>query len=576
MRNVPAQANALQRVVKGLFRYIQIECEGLDPLLETPGLRTIAEKGKGGPVFEVTHCFRCGENALSDITCQILTVLLMAAVLGPHREPHVLSITKLGEDVQGEIAKIIQQKQLEVENAASVPFNGQPEISGHLGNDYELEFEVRYSALIAQKKTLEQEKDRLRKQMADMATRLERLQDNNDHLQESLTAAEDKLQGAARDRDAADVIRGLEVKIREQDELIANQEGQFEQDRIEKTRMRKEIDRLKATSDLVIQLQDDNKELRFQNVELTKKANTLDRYKQKLESQRDFQTDIKTLELDNEELQMRVKEFELLKHRNETLEATHLQFQNTLARREMEIFELSSQKKTLDEEKADLQRAIIRLEEIRAADEDHIAELQEQLVDRPQAVTSPTGPSLGSLEAELEQSESGTRTSLEVSRLRAENQLLKGNATAAHDAAALRIQLEEEERIRKREEQKYNELYEKHVIASQQVTAILDASTAEGLVKGVNAAMLISQLEMLTPEYYSSEAFANLRKSYLNSTEKLSATEKRIHDLETELESTKRGLLSAHNDRKYFIFPLHCFKTLADKIYSRYDRQRRP
>src|SRR5277367_691685 len=225
MRNVPPQANALHRVVKGLFRYIQIECEGLDPLLETPGLRTIAEKGKGGPVFEVTHCFRCGENTLSNITRQIPTVLLMAAVLGPHREPHVLSITKLGEDVQGEIAKIIQQKQLEVENAASVPFNGQPEISGHLGNDYELEFEVRYSALIAQKKTLEQEKDRLRKQMADMATRLERLQDNNDHLQESLTAAEDKLQGAARDRDAADVIRGLEVKIREQDELIANQEG---------------------------------------------------------------------------------------------------------------------------------------------------------------------------------------------------------------------------------------------------------------------------------------------------------------------------------------------------------------
>jgi protein HOOK3 len=183
---------------------------------------------------------------------------------------------------------------------------------------------------------------------------------------------------------------------------------------------------------------------------------------------------------------------------------------------------------------------------------------------------------LGSLEAELEQSESGTRTSLEVSRLRAENQLLKGNATAAQDAAALRIQLEEEERIRKREEQKYNELYEKHVIASQQVTAILNASIAEGLVKGVNAAMLIGQLEMLTPEYYSSEAFANLRKSYLNSTEKLSAAERRIHDLEAELEGTKRELLSAHNDRVFFPLPLNVSKTLADKIYSKHDRPRRP
>lgn len=561
--------------MKGLFRYIQNECEGLDPLLETPGLRAFAEIGKGDPVFEVTHCFRCGENALFDLIRQILTVLLMAAVHGPHREIHVLSITKLSEDVQSEIAKIIQQKQQEVKNAASNSSNGQPEISSHPVTDFELEFEDRYSDLIKQKKTLEQEKDQLKKQMADMVTRLERLQDNNDHLQESLTVAEDKLRGAARDRDAADVIRSLEAKLREQDELIANQEGQFEQDRIEKTRMRKEIDRLKSTSDLVVQLQDDNKELRFQNVELTKKANTLDRYKQKLESQRDFQTDMKTLELDNEELQLRLKDFELLKHRNETLEATHLQFQNTLARREMEIFELSSQKKTLDEEKADLQRAVIRLEEVRAADEEHIAELQEQLVDRTQTVTSPTGPSLGSLEAELEQSETGKRTSLEVSRLRAENQLLKGNATAAQDAAALRIQLEEQERIRKREEQKYNELFEKHVIASQQVKAILEASTAEGLVKGVDAAMLIGQLEMLTPEYYSSEAFANLRKSYLNSTEKLSAAEKRIHDLEAELESTKRELLSAHNDRMFLPSPLNIYKTLADKIYSKHDRPRR-
>lgn len=536
--------------MKGIFRYLQNECDGLDYLLDTPGLKMVIEKGKVGPVFEVSHCLRCRHSALFDVTRQILTVLLMAAFLGPHRETHIMSITKLSQDAQSEIAEIIKQKQQEAKNA---PFSGQGE---QLGNDFELEFEARYIDLIGQKKTLEQEKDRLKKLNADMATRLERLQDNNDHLQETLAAAEDKLQGAARDKDAADVIKGLEARLREQDELIANQEGQFEQDRIEKTRMRKEMDRLKSANDLAIQLQDEIKELRFQNAELTKKSNTLDRYKQKLESQRDFQTDIKTLELDNEELQMRVKDFELLKHRNETLEITHTQFQNTLARHEMEIFELSSQKKALEEEKADLQRAIIRLEEVRAADEDHIAELQEQLVDRPQTITSPTGPSLGSLEAELEQSESGTRTSLEVSRLRAENQLLKGNATAAQDVAALRIQLEEEERIRKREEQKYNELYEKHVIASQQVTAILNASTAEGLVKGVNAALLIGQLEMLTPEYYSSEAFTNLRKSYLNSTEKFSAAEKRIHELEAELESTKRELLSATNDCKLFSSPL--------------------
>jgi protein HOOK3 len=536
-------------VVKGLFRYVRNECDGLDPLLDTPGLKAVLEKGKAESVFEVTHCFRSGQNILSDFTYQILIVLLMAAINGPHRETYIISITALTEDVQAEIAELIKKKQQEVERAVSAPFNVQGE---QPGNDIELEFEARYVDLITQKKTLEQEKDRLKKLNADLATRLERLQDNHDHLQESLAAAEDKLQGVARDKSAADVIRSLETRLREQDELIANQEGQFEQDRIDKARMRKELDRLKSADDLASKLQDEIKELQFQNAELTKKSNTLDRYKQKLESQRDFQTDIKTLELDNEELQMRVKDFELLKHRNETLELTHKKFENTMSRHEMEIFELSSQKKALEEENSDLKRNIIRLEEVRASDEEHIAELQEQIADRPQTLSSPTGPSFGSLEAELEQSESGTRTSLEVSRLRAENQLLKGNATAAQDAAALRIQLEEEERIRKREEQKYNELYEKHVIASQQVQAILEASTSEGLVKGVNAAMLIGQLEILTPEYYSSEVFANLRRSYLNCTEKLSAAEKRVYELESDLESTKRDLLTATNDRKSF------------------------
>lgn len=389
-----------------------------------------------------------------------------------------------------------------------------------------------------------------------MTSRLERLQDNNDLLQQRLTAAEDGLTGAARDEDSAEVIKSLESKIREQDELIANQEGQVEQDRGEKSRMRRELDRLHAASDTVIQLQDEIKELKFQNVELQKKANTVDRYKQKLESQRSLETDIKSLELENEELKMRIRDFELLKVRNESLEATHLQFQNTLSRHEMEIFELTSQKNTIDEEKKELQRALQRLEEIRLADEEHINELQEQVTARPSSLELTGATPMGNLEEELEQTaQTGTKTSLEVSRLRAENQLLKGHPSVAQEAAELRIKLDEADRIRRREEVKYNDLYEKHVIATQQVTAILTASTSEGLVKGVNAAMLFGQLTMLTPEYYRSEAFTNLRKQYLTTAEKQTAAEKRANELEAQLAEVKRELLTARTDRKSHPFP---------------------
>lgn len=533
------------------MRYVRNECEGLDPLLESSGLRAIAEDGGLGQIFEVNHGSCDLQDSLVDVY-QILTVLLMAAVMGPEqdRERHVMTITKLDGSVQGEIAKIIQLKQQELQSATTGPPNDGPEEGAPPANDYELDFEARYSELIARKKNVEQDLERINKRNADLTTRIERLQDHNDLLQEQLTAAKDELSSISRDRDAAEVIKGYEAKIREQDELIANQEGQLEQDRIERTNMRKEIDRLQSISDMVVRFEDENKELRYQNAELTKKSNTLDRYKQKLESQRDFQTDLKTLELDNEELRLRLKDFEAVKIRNESLEATHKQFQNTIGKLEEEIFELSRLKKTVNEEKADLLREIRRIEEMRAADEKHIEELQEQLVDRPQSVVSPVGLSMASLEDELEETQAGTRTSLEVSRLRAENQLLKGNATAAQDAAALRIQLEEEERLRKREQAKYNELYEKHVIASQQVTAILEASTAEGLVKGINAAMLIGRLDLLTPEYYSTEAFADLRKSYFNTAEKLRITENRTRELEAELEQTKRELLRLNTDCK--------------------------
>jgi hypothetical protein len=562
----------LQAIVKALSRYIRTECDGLDPLLEAPGLKTITHTSNLGQIFEVAHCSVSSAD-LIDVLRQILILLLMAAISGPRREIYVMAITRLKPGVQSEIANIIQkvwpkmnifihgdadkiQKQQQAESASTNSSNGKQDVTLPSNDDFELEFEVRYSSLIAQKRNLEQEKDRLKKQLADMTSRLERLQDNNDLLQQRLTAAEDGLSGAARDEDSAEVIKSLESKIREQDELIANQEGQVEQDRGEKSRMRRELDRLQAASDTVIQLQDEIKELKFQNVELQKKANTVDRYKQKLESQRSLETDIKNLELENEELKMRIRDFELLKVRNESLEATHLQFQNTLSRHEMEIFELTSRKNTIDEEKKELQRALQRLEEIRLADEEHINELQEQVTARPSSLELTGAISMGNLEEELEQTaQTGTKTSLEVSRLRAENQLLKGHPSVAQEAAELRIKLEEADRIRRREEAKYNDLYEKHVIATQQVTAILTASTSEGLVKGVNAAMLFGQLTMLTPEYYRSEAFTNLRKQYLTTAEKQTAAETRANELEAQLEEIKRELLTARTDRKAHPFP---------------------
>jgi protein HOOK3 len=391
----------------------------------------------------------------------------------------------------------------------------------------------------------------LNKRLADITTRLETLQDHNDVLQIQLRAAEDGLSSATKDADAMKAIRSLEAKVHEQDELIASQEVQIEQDRIEKTKLQKDVERLNTASNLATQLQDGIKELKYENLELTKKANTVERFKQKLEQQRNFEIAIRTLETANEDLRDRLKDFELLRHRNDSLEATNKQYENTLSEREIEIFELSSRKRTVEQENADRQRTIAKLEAERLAAENHISELQDQL-SKQQSVTATLGPSVPTLEDELEQSEQlDTRNDFEISKLKAENQLLKGNAAAAQENAILRLQLEDAERLRRLLEAKCKDLFEKHVISSQQVTAILEASTAEGLVQSVNAALSVGPLFMLTPEYYSSQAYSELRKLHLETSEQNAALQKRCRELEAELENARRELLAATTDRKF-------------------------
>lgn len=410
-------------------------------------------------------------------------------------------------------------------------------------SDIELQLEIRYATILKQKRTVEQEKERLQKQMADVTTRLGRLQENNDHLQERLKETEDRLSLPIRDDATARLIKRLEDKIREQDELIEVQEGQFEEDREEKARIRRELEGLRTAATRIIQLEDELKELKFQNVELAKKANTVDRFKQKLEVQKGLEHDLKNLELENEELKFHYRNYNQVKQRNESLEATHLQFQNSIAKAEMEIFEIGSQKKMLDEEKAVLQRSLATLDERRVHDEQFILDLQEQLLSKSSPITK------NSLEDELENSDQAARqNNLEVSRLKAENVLLKGNAFAAQENSSLRAQLEEAAAHRKVIETKYRDAFEKEAISQQQLRAMMNS--VDDNSKFVEIAMSVGRFVLLTPEYYRQQAFLDLKNAHIRTTEQLSTLQKNYNAIEAELESTKREYLSATSDCK--------------------------
>lgn len=103
------KSQTLQAVVEGLFRYISAECDGIERLLETPGLKDISENSSAGQMFEVTTSSHHKKNVPTDLIQQLLIVFLMATISGPEREKFVLAITQLDGPAQSEIATVIVQ-----------------------------------------------------------------------------------------------------------------------------------------------------------------------------------------------------------------------------------------------------------------------------------------------------------------------------------------------------------------------------------------------------------------------------------------------------------------------------------
>ncbi|OBT79149.1 hypothetical protein VF21_01786 [Pseudogymnoascus sp. 05NY08] len=533
------EKKTFQSVIRGLRYYIVTECAELEELVESPSFIAISADGKTEDILEVAVTLNGGRTVCIDLCEQLTSFLLVAAMSGPRRQDYISTIMTFDQGVQGEIKEIIEQRITEAHEARE---SGnkiyQPPTNKATPDEFQLEY--RYGVLLGQKRGVEQENERLLKQTADLTTRLTHLQENNDSLQDHLRDAEDRLNAPVRDDETEHRIRRLEDDIRERDEVIESQEGQLEQDRDKMARMGRELSGLKDADSRLIQLQDEIKELEFKNDELTKKANTVDRYKNKLEVQKDLQKNFKDLELENEELKTQFQHVDKIMERNSSLEASQRQYQNSISKAEMEIFEIGSQKKMLEAENSELRYSLSSHEEKIAQYEQAIFELREQ---SPLPEISPHGQTLAE---QMQNSEGDRQNNLENFRLKAENALLKGNTLAAQENSSLRAQLEEADAHRKVIEGKYREAFEKEVITQQQLRAMMNL--VDDNKKFVNAAMSIGTLTLLTPEYYRDQAFVELKRAHTSVTEQLEALQKQLTALEAEHEDAKRGLLMATAD----------------------------
>ncbi len=567
-----AKKRTLEAVYKSLLRYIQNHTN-LDPTaLGGPvDLNAIAEHDDEHQTVKVATQRRATQldADLTDFCFQLLKIFLAAAVSGHKNIEYIGNITnKLDEVDQAEIAEIIKevsQRNISCSHPADmikqitkgIPYETVPNVTDtslplKLTKDLELALEADYAILAA-------DYEALKKKHADFITRFERLQQSHEDLLAHSADADHELESlrGSNDNDPTHFISNLKNQIREQDDLIATQEQQIESDRIIKEKQQRELVSLRPAAERLVTLEDEVKELRTENATLSKKSNMVDHYTKKLAQQSGIEKDNATLRQRVYTLEENQIEFDKVHDENAKLQTTIGEYVKRFDTYENEHVELTNQKKLLEEELRIRDAQVQSLQARQQHDEKFIDSLHEQIrtntagppssPDSP--ITRPVGLSLGE---ELEQSEEPSYA-LQISRLRAENQLLKSN-TAGTANATLRIDLEESERIRKRLEENLRDLTEKHAIGQMQLNSMLNNYSGEKLVPAMDRLLSIGPLQILTDDYHRNEAVMATRKLYLEANKENSGLKSKLAEIQAELSSRDRELLAARADRKFILF----------------------
>ncbi|KAK1969022.1 hypothetical protein LY78DRAFT_386882 [Colletotrichum sublineola] len=494
----------LYDVYRGIVKLVYRECPGLVGQAKLADIRPSVKEAR--------------PEAIS----KLLAVLFAIAMLGSNNERYVIRITEDIKDmtILMQLQRVTQDMKAVMEEAEAQDLEEASEV-GHESHNADL-------AMEADNIRLRSDLDKKGKLLADMETRLGHLQESYDDLKEEVVRKGRELEAfrSAQDGAGKEVIRSLELKLREQDELIANQEAQAEDDRITKERLMSEVSALKVKTQKLETLDDEVKELRFKNEELSRKANMVERYKQKLEAQSTLSKEMDNLLYEKEQMQRDLIEYEKVLKRNQALEQTNEQYASKLRDYELQYVELDAQRRALHDDTQQLRARLTTLDAQRLSDERWIAELQEQINSGPQVALSPDAGTAGfSLEEELEGAGNNTapNPALEISRLKAENNLLRSGMGSASENARLRQELEEERRQRERIQGTYNDTFEKHQLAEAQISALIESS-------GEN------------------QVLASLRIQVAQKTQELESEKRRLQEVQAQLADKDRELLSARTD----------------------------
>ncbi|MCJ1415363.1 hypothetical protein MMC32_001695 [Xylographa parallela] len=460
----------LKQISKSLLSYVR-ECGRNLP--QGPGWGDIKLIAVGDSTSET---IRAGleqngsAKKYTDYTVQLLKLVLIAVVSSPDNENFVRTLQDLSETSQKSVKRIIED--LEDDNPQptmkrETPLDIESISPLKLTMDRELLLEESLGKATAMNDTLMKENKELQKQLRSYDDRLERLQENNDTLQSSLTEAVDELQQkASASRSGGEMyIKDLERKIKEQEDLIANQEIQLFDFNASKENFQKN-----ARADYQA-LQDKFDVLRIDRDEQARKANTVDKYKQKALASSDLERQNQLIRGEVDEIREQLREYEEALKQVGALRKTINEYETILPRVEQDRHDLKYKMKQLEIDNAELIKRYDAATEQHAKDQDRIIDLMDGPIGLESPRTSTTNR-LGPLDEELESSES-TVEQEQVADLKNKNrQLARAVAAAEMHVSSVDQKLEKSTMNYRDLEHKYFESYQDKLALESSLTEL--------------------------------------------------------------------------------------------------------
>ena len=389
----------------------------------------------------------------ADLTVQLLKMLLFVATRAADNEAYIGVMVQMPEDRQKyimnaivEVGIPVQLEPLAGQFSPSTPTNEQQfEESAHReveeanlqdvpspganasGFDKDLLHEQQLAQLAAENDRFSKDNKDLQKDIHDLHDRIDRLHQHNSTLQEELKGAQDRLEQLSITEEGQAVITRLNKKVRDQDDLITQQETQLRDSHTETENLQLELVKLRSLDTEIQSVKDEFSIMKSERDQLTRqlegKTNAIDKLKQKVQALQTIEKDNGSLRQDNEKLRLLAEEGNKAKGKVLQLEQQLVEYRNLVPTIEQELHESREIRKRKDLE---IQQNRLEMDKVREQynqAQDIITDLTEQARPSSQKSTADTN-----LDFELRTKDShelqAARSALAIAKLTSDSKTL--------------------------------------------------------------------------------------------------------------------------------------------------------